>query len=308
MEQPRWPAGTPWRERGPGPGRFRDESPDWATRLASRTLEFGNPTVSMDYGSAEAMGNDWVQQLVGRLEPKRGYQPGQWERVDPGQHMAERYGVLVQAFIGDGMSPSSARQTAQQMFAEAVVPRAVYANGPHELVIESKNPLPVPDQHLTDYLDGLLSQYPPPGGRPARVYITPYKWLGGGGLTVRPEDEVEYSPIVVLDEDVFYPKPLEDPPEGGGPEFSMPVHRVMPHWAYVTAHEWGHVLTNGEGGPFMRANDGLDASYGMSFYGYRSKAEAAAEAFAEWYGSRGLTTNPAARAYAEHYGWEVPRG
>lgn len=69
---------------------------------------------------------------------------------------------------------------------------------------------------------------------------------------------------------------------------------------YVLAHEWGHALSDAFDPSALFALVGIA---GMSPYGQRNEREAFAEAWAEWFLTSGQTANPAAQAYADHFGW-----
>lgn len=83
-------------------------------------------------------------------------------------------------------------------------------------------------------------------------------------------------------------------------------------WTLV--HEWGHAIDDGNliGAPRNTFFGKIRKTYpgkppdGLSGYGRTDKWEGYAESFADWWTSRGTTTNPATRAYAERYGWRHP--
>lgn len=83
-------------------------------------------------------------------------------------------------------------------------------------------------------------------------------------------------------------------------------------WTIV--HEWGHAIDDGNltGAPRNTFFGKIRKTYpgkppdGLSGYGRTDKWEGYAESFADWWTSRGTTTNPATRAYAERYGWRHP--
>ena len=83
---------------------------------------------------------------------------------------------------------------------------------------------------------------------------------------------------------------------------------------YTVAHEYGHAVEYTLPGyePKRRAHnrDWLkemgEAADDMSEYGRTSNTEAFAEAFAEWFMSRGATNNRAAQWFANELGWRFP--
>lgn len=293
-DQPRWPRGTPGggHAPGPGPGRFRDLSPDWFEEGIG-----GNAMYSMDVGS-HSVDSRWSRLVSARIAR---YRPSQWEATHPGEHMRDRWAELVDYMVThDGMSERAARSAADEMLYEATPPRTVYRNGPHEVVIEDGAP-DIPEQDLLQFLDDLIGDFPPPPGKLVRLSIAPEgKFYVRGGLTMRPsvddddegDGDVPFSRLIILGADIFSPGYVAD--------HAMPIlrqGRVEP-WRYVLAHEWGHTLTSGVDSQHLADHPAL------SSYAHRGGfREAVAEGFAEWYLTDGETDNPAALAYAEHYGW-----
>jgi len=98
--------------------------------------------------------------------------------------------------------------------------------------------------------------------------------------------------------------------EGTFKQQSVPVTKVR--WTIV--HEYGHAIDpedlptsprNTFFGKIRKQFPGKPPD-GLSEYGRTNKYEGYAESFADWWTSRGKTTNPATRAYAEKYGWRHP--
>lgn len=297
-DQERWPRGTPVGPggKGPGGGRFRDESPDWVEMAMGES-----PVASIDMGASKVAdeGGGWIDRLLERIDGQP-YQPGRWRPQHLRDHMAARWGRLVQHLIDSGMPERVAKAEATAMMEDSALPERAYRNGPHEVVIEVDLRRPDTEQveqQILEMLDRLLVDYPIPGDMPMRLAVLSQVDMGGG-WTIRPEESRHYSPVLLLGEDVFF-----------GPRWmsannpSMPSYATLENterWRYVLAHEWGHIAHNGED------FDGREVG-GMSDYGSSSVREAVAEAFAEWFMTRGQTDNPAARAYAAHHGWAVPR-
>ena len=98
--------------------------------------------------------------------------------------------------------------------------------------------------------------------------------------------------------------------EDGWKQASMPFESRR--WTIV--HEWGHAIDEGSlhGAPVNRFFGQIRKKFpglppdGLSKYGRTDKWEGYAESFADWWTTRGKTTNPATRAYAEKYGWRHP--
>ena len=107
----------------------------------------------------------------------------------------------------------------------------------------------------------------------------------------------------------------------------MPVYdnNLVKEGAYVTTHEWGHVLDNRPyNDEFAKQleskmqNDGLVDFTGrptnqlvssLSRYGMESEKETYAECFTEWVVTNGKTDNFATKWYAKEYNWpKLPTG
>jgi hypothetical protein len=85
----------------------------------------------------------------------------------------------------------------------------------------------------------------------------------------------------------------------------MPAQDDHSRWEYVLAHEWGHAIDHASPIDQLMAQFS-EGSVGLSAYGQASPREAYAEAFAEWYLTKGHTTNNAALFYAEKFDWGEP--
>lgn len=101
-----------------------------------------------------------------------------------------------------------------------------------------------------------------------------------------------------------------------GDKHFMPVADQAHGIEYVLAHEWGHAIEGDPGAQTARAVEGKATLLSMyrkfkydddlSGYGGTSTHEAYAESFAEWWLTRGRTTNPVAQAYAREFDWRLP--
>ncbi|XVU22529.1 phage portal protein [Actinoplanes sp. CA-054009] len=89
----------------------------------------------------------------------------------------------------------------------------------------------------------------------------------------------------------------------GNPARLMPSRRLTQRRSkYTLAHEYGHILDGtSDARSAELASEIGDA--GMSPYGLKSPRERTAEAFAEWYLSKGRTGNEASIRYARELGW-----
>lgn len=88
------------------------------------------------------------------------------------------------------------------------------------------------------------------------------------------------------------------------PDWSMPAARGADAAHYTATHEFGHQFDFSNR---RRSSVGLfetpSIKRHISEYGRSNSKEGYAESFAEWHVSEGKTTNPAARAYAQHNNW-----
>ena len=88
---------------------------------------------------------------------------------------------------------------------------------------------------------------------------------------------------------------------------SMPVAKNMTAGEYIVTHEYGHVNMFREGESqwdteYLHENPMINNA--LSDYGKNNFIEGYAEAYVEWYGSQGTTTNVAAQGYAFFEGWK----
>jgi phage portal protein BeeE len=183
------------------------------------------------------------------------HQPGQWARVD-----------------------------------EPGVDAAVYANGPHQVVIRNGSGLTSSQvREVQDAADDLLASLP---------LVRPYK------VVVNPRgehrDAGHHTPgTVQIWADVF---------DGNDerPGHYMPSVDRVSYLQYVLTHEFGHAMDYRKDHPGGQ-NDGIDREHERSLSGYSRQGshEAYAEAFAEWVLTGGSSTNPAVREYADRYGWRT---
>jgi hypothetical protein len=243
--------------------------------------------------------SDWAQRLAGQMvEP--GYRPGAWQPVTPARHRGEWIEEVTDALRQDGMRSGEARSMASEWWDDYEPPTAVYANGPHRVILNTANDRVaqrVPE--MLEQLDDLYTRFP--GSGPVRLAVAAKSDLDGG-LALHP------SSVFYLSEDAF------DDWTEERLGVAMPAARQAERWRYILAHEWGHVadptdLSNPDSSSYRRAaavhgdNIGALSPYGQSNETSSAVAEGRAEAFAEWYLTRGRTGNRAAQGYAAAYGW-----
>lgn len=92
-------------------------------------------------------------------------------------------------------------------------------------------------------------------------------------------------------------------PEFNKNPIAMPVaQNVRYEWTYALAHEFGHAISPwDQERKVMRL--GQSVIQFVSMYGRTGQWECFAECFAEFYMSKGQTTNIAARVFATEFGW-----
>lgn len=271
-DHPRWPAGTP---RG---GQFAD------------LLDLGLPI------------DQWETQLDQRLAENKKldaeYRPGRWRTVDTDEEIA----VLAKDLYDGGREadPSFDREQLRQLAiqeAQAMQPAGdtvELRNGGR--VVRSRSPKADTDalRRVADQLDELDRRNPAEGR--FTVTITPaddrtFAKHDGEAETVRGEPFIRIKDTA-----------LDDSRDRSG---FMPAADDHGRLEYVLAHEWGHAIDHRD--DMESLVEGLgDNSTWLSAYGLTSGREAYAEAFAEWFLTKGHTDNKSAIMFAERYGWGQP--
>ena len=270
-EHPRHPAGS---DRG---GRFR-RGP------------------SLGYKVFAEVDPEWAKRVMQRLiEP--GYRPGAWAPMDLRDYKREWLADSIAA-MGDF---EGADETAEEMWRDWDPPVAVYANGPHRVLVDTEQDLPLDE--VFAQLDELHSRFPAHRG-PIKLGIAPMDALDGNRGLMLPGTSVLY-----LATEIFGPW-LRDPAPGWiAPAAGPTGDRKVEQWRYGMIHEWGHVIDQVDhmvnwSPQVGRAQDLVeDYMDSLSGYGRSNAVEGIAEAFTEWYLTRGQSENTAARAYAAEYGW-----
>lgn len=286
-------------------------TPESATRAAVATVEPGTidpaearprglPLGLVDWQANQREGVRWAKRLVGRLGHGQ-YRPGAWQQVDPAEHMAERKDRVVTLFISDGLRPEDAHQMADVMFAGIEPPRAVYANGPHEVVIEAD----IPQSHhaVVGYIDSMMARVAP--GGPIRFAIVPPTapyFQGEGGVATSPQRLDGKAPwaVIHLNADAYTRPGRWDHVDWHGMPAVRKAVRGGNLWQYFLAHEYGHAMADGG----TTRHLWLEHKDRLPPYGRGHPAEAVAEMFAEWFMSGGHSTNGLANLYAQWYRWD----
>jgi hypothetical protein len=158
---------------------------------------------------------------------------------------------------------------------------------------------------LVTEVDGLRTTNPQAGGR---LIVEVHRFKNSGTLgDCDMARYAEQSQRLRISADNLSSEALV--PMTGWKQASIPVQQRL----WTIAHEWGHAIdtedfpTTGRNLFFgkMKKIPG-EPPDGMSRYGRTSKYEGYAESFADWWTTRGQSTNPVTQAYAQKYGWKVP--
>lgn len=237
----------------------------------------------------------WVTKVSQRLA---GYHSsGSWEPISTEQYRAD-----LHAELSRDLPP----EVVDEIFADYDWPAAVYRAGDHVVTIQNPWLARGRGAEILAHLDELQRRFPI--RQKIRFAIVPESSMRGDRGTAVPGAGAFY-----ISEETFDDWDRKHPAD-----YVMPVGRKgrgrVEQWRYAMTHEWGHLIDpaaveHNTVGPWKtplqtRAQDMVeDWEQHLSAYGRKSWMEATAEAFAEWFLSRGGTQNPAARAYAEWLGW-----
>lgn len=126
---------------------------------------------------------------------------------------------------------------------------------------------------------------------------TKYGWAYGG------KSDLWITPKVAMSKEVGVS-------EG---TFKMPIRKDVTQREYTLAHEWGHLIDNIEDGVQVsttkQAIDQIKKEFPNAFksgYSATNSKEFYAEMFAEYWNSKGQTTNELVQAMAVKFGWKAP--
>lgn len=228
--------------------------------------------------------------------------PGEWTVIDESNREA-----FVEFFIGDKYKAYPNIQEVQRKALTQTVTDAqrVVANG-NVLIVDSAGVAAENFDLLVREVDQLRTLQPPVANR---LIVEASRSLGvnvnGDCEMVR--DITQTAKLRIKAGNLDRDKMLD---MTGFKQASMPIESRR--WTIV--HEWGHAIDDGglTGAPRNTFFGKIRKQFpdgppnGLSGYGRTDKWEGYAESFADWWTSRGTTTNPATRAYAERYGWRHP--
>jgi len=273
-EHPRHPRGT---DQG---GQFRLAAPT-VSLITATTLE------------------GWVAKVNRRLA---GPVPPEWTPISQEQYRAE-----LHAELSRDMPPD----VVDMVLEDNVWPAGIWRAGDHVVAIQSPHLLHMAP-FIFDQMNELQRRFPI--AQPIRFAIVPEENLRGDRGVSVPGTGIFYISDDTFDEWPTHTSSGDPIPEG----FTMPVGRSGPgqaeQWRYAMIHEWGHLIDpaardHNLGVPSYEGHQRVaqdmveDWSEVLSRYGASAAEEGVAEAFAEWFLTRGQTTNEAAQAYAAWLGW-----
>lgn len=240
----------------------------------------------------------WVRKVSQRLAG--GYVPREWEWIGTGQYRRELFAELSRDIPAD---------VVDEIFADYEWPAVVLRNGDHSVTFHSREIALQHGSAVLEHLDELQTRFPV--GQKIRFAVVPEANLQGDRGSSLPGAGIFY-----ISEETF-----DDWDRSHPNDYVMPVgrrgRRRVEQWRYAMTHEWGHLI---DPAAISMNVEGVNAGHPLqdraaqmwrdylkhlSGYGRKDKRglEATAEAFAEWFLSRGQTKNLAAIAYALLLGW-----
>lgn len=270
-EHPRHPAGTP----GGRGGEFRRFAAPGIHRIMANTTA------------------GWVERVSRRLAGHH-YTPGAWQ-----QESIADYRFALEAELRQDLP----QDLIDEMFADYDWPAAVYRNGDHLVTIQDRFLAQGRAREILAQIDELQTRFPVQ--QKLRIAVVPDWVIDGDRGGAFPQTGILY----------LADKAFDDWPPDMAETYTMPAAGRpggVEMWRYALTHEWGHLVdpswTSDPNDPLARQAQQMHEIAGkhLSDYGRGDPTEAIAEAFAEFYLSRGQTTNPAAIAYAAwlHWRWE----
>jgi hypothetical protein len=248
-------------------------------------------------------GAGWIKALSEQIEQSRtrdeaGYQPGQWRVVTRDEEVATLAAEMYQGGMEHDptLDPEWLRGVALEEADRAIGNQRRIALRNGEALIHSQVDGIGEDelQRVADMVDDLHTRYPAKGR--IMVGIVPND-------AVMSHDHAEAE--TVRGEGFIRIKAKSFDNEAAERFGFMPAADDHDRLDYVLAHEWGHAIDTHSGLDLMVLQFG-ESSHALSDYGQSSPREALAEAFAEWYLTKGHTTNAAAQEYAAKFNWGQP--
>ena len=271
------------------------------------------PPVSPPVVSAFPTPKEQIEQAVAQLNaPKNSYQlideqdfkPGAWTVLTAEQR---RESAITQA---QNLRPGWGRTDIMSLFEPYRISRAdkallekgtVYKNGKVEVQFYfGGSKVPEADRKaVIDIVEKLQMTNPKD-----RVFLhiekeskTKYGWAYGGMSDVWITPKVAMSSEIGVSEGTF----------------KMPIRKDVTQREYTLAHEWGHLIDKIEDGvqnwqttaAISEAKKQFPNAFKSGYSGKNSK-EFYAEMFAEYWNSKGQTTNELVQFMATRFGWKAP--
>jgi len=239
----------------------------------------------------------------------RGYQPKAY--VEVGDEIKEAYLANLYVKTIEDRAPDLAQRYRDRIgalgFAKAFPfeykysqGSTVYANGGVTVTITKGAKLSKADeQFLLDTIDELMLQNP----KTAINVI-----VGATGMSSVSGKAIVAGTRIIIQPKAVKRKKQVVPQELQTKDLFMPSIYEARWGKYVLAHEWGHSIDKQSGdavGIARRKELHKKANQqNMSGYGLSNDFETIAEAHAEWFNTKGATTNPLVQEIAKEYGWQ----
>lgn len=246
----------------------------------------------------------WAQALSDRIagnreRTKQDYQAGDWREVPYDEEIATMAADMYRC--GLEANPDYDKEELRRLcldFARKQLPPSAHpvtlVNGPAK--IHSRDPRVGADEleDVAALIDDLHARFPASGRMMIGVFGDDFNMSAetADGQTIHGEAFIQVKARIWES-------------KKGSADGFMPAQDDHDRWEYVLAHEWGHAIDHENALDQMMAQFD-DHVHGLSAYGESSPREAYAEAFAEWYLTKGRTSNAAAKHYAQKFGWGQP--
>jgi hypothetical protein len=227
--------------------------------------------------------------------------PGQWQALDTTQREQMMFDELWPH--NQQWSESTFRMMLQNdnMTAQFIAKGGLYKNGDHYIRTKTDNLSKAKMANLKKRIEDLQAFAPKPG------MTVSVGWDTGAdtfGHAIRGDSAINLAKGNIFD------KPPSDASRlRSAGRYKMPALADVSQLEYTLAHEWGHsidvagvdyALQKARILDFYAKNKDLGF---VSEYGLSKPVELYAEMFAEWYLTKGQTTNAFVQAFAREFGW-----
>lgn len=258
--------------------------------------------------AADATGTGWAERIAHHLglpglptpddvvhgaDIRLDYQPGQWQAPRPSALLEHSSGTPLEDWRPE---------LVQEMLA-TLRERQTYTNGHIAVHVEKyvgDGPPGADHRQLLAIVDRLMAVAPI--RRPVTITVA-----DPGVQYPSILDHRDSGATIITDGQMWLSRELYDPTHSTGPrgwhtESARDAHPL----AAITAHEWGHLLDTvmSEWDREQLHEEHGGAALSRYAAGDPTGVESVAEAFAEWYLTRGRSESEDVQAYAETLGWE----